>query len=245
MSGEGALTLEDPRVQTSKTQFDKNRSRRQHKGHQKFSFEDYFHIFQTNALLEEIGQQAGVTRERVRKIYLKYFYPLFGERGWKLRHKAILENRFTAVNNDLTSDPLLQIIVERARNAGCVVEGVARKTENFKAKTSELLVNGNLCSLRIIKRVVKQKTSKRLYATTYIPMNTEVDACVIHIIIPSVCDTIFVIPRTVFQRYLSSDSRKKAFYVPLKQLPVYNNHTPLIDFWQYKDAWHLLIPKKE
>ena len=250
------LTLAHPAVQAAKERWDAGRKHCGYTRKSELTFEQWFEIFNENRLNgEEISQIVGrkrITRERVRQIYDEYFKPAFDGQTGRERFSACLSERRREkkeqADNEIFESPVIKVIAESARKAGCRIKAGRRNSGQHIA----LLVNGYKCSVHnasIAWRPGKQQ--KRSYGHIQMTYSVlcETDAYIIYVNIIGFPEHIFVIPSSLLlQLYFTPlDSERKWLYIPLEQLPAYNNSHQRLDFWQYEGegAWHFLQPPKK
>lgn len=223
----------------------------------KLNFDGLFKMFQADYSLEEIAERAGVTRERVRQIYNKYFRTIFdGQSLRNRRFRCTTRNRLTKAREsglELLKKPVMRAIVEEARRAGCTVKTLcmSRDSTSYDAmiKSTVLLINGYRCSIHRITALSKTNPKqKSFYARTMICRGVvcRVDAFVVHTILPGFPEHMFIIPSSVLQTaYFGSPNGKnrKTFSLPTEKFTGRKRRPPLIDAWKYKNAWRLLSPK--
>jgi hypothetical protein len=222
----------------------------------KLGFDPLLRLFKTDSSLEEIGEKAGVTHERMRQIYNKYFRPVFNNqsvrnrRSWHTSKNRIA--KLKQAERELLKDRFVRKIAKKARDAGCVVEALPRMDSKLVSYGAEvmstaLLVNGYRCSIHRItvsKRSPKQKQS---YARTSLSYGVvcKADAFIIYTSVPGFPEHTFVIPSTVLrQAYFDPPSRnQKTFSLPTEKFTGTRHKYPFIDVWEYEDAWNMLPPK--
>ena len=256
MLDEQPLTLAHPLVQAAKAKWDTagNITRRKHNA----SFEDWLEYFKSDCVrFEAIGDEVGLTRERVRQIYNDHFCELFeGKSGRERVQACTLESRHVKTKRSeselFENDPVVRVVVEKARAVGCRVSAVPTLSEGVPTGSvwaRRVLVNGHLCSLHRLQQVWSLRATCRRYAHASVSLTTlaEVGACIFHVTLENLPVRTFVIPSLDLQSRKRGSGPKKAaasIYFPTEKLPTNPQGCKGHDWWQYEDAWHLL-PTKE
>ena len=135
--------------------------------------------------------------------------------------------------------------VRRAKSYGCEIELVRQKIST-RTRTKRFLANGRLCNLHDLKKAFRFGRDKRWSANMafLLPTLLKVEWLIVRVQVAGFPEHWFVIPSLKLQKlFAGSNSKRKNFRFPLEKLPVYHNRLPMIDYWQYEDAWHLI--KKE
>lgn|SRR3989338_4141479 len=245
------MTLAHPDAQAMKATWDTKGNRRRHD----VTFEQLFEYFQTNRhSMSAIGKCSGVTRARVQQIYNTYFRTLFGGlSGLERRRECTVQNRLVkakrAENEMFEAGAFMGVVAEKARAAGCTVEAArcfkdGKPTGRIEKHT--LLVNGHRCAVHHSFSGVKPSAHcMRAYARFNInPKKAQVaDAVILHSAVAGFDEHLFVIPREILRPILEIPRKRQervALFLPTKQLPVYRNNRPRIDWWRYAEGWHLL-----
>jgi hypothetical protein len=257
MVREQNLMLAHPAVQAAKARWDAGEKKRRHLVRHNLTFERLFELFKANHhSMNAIGEEIAIghiSRERVRQIYDKYFRELFeGQSGHERFSACMLKRRlarFKDSENKLFESPIIKAIVESARRAGCKVKAVPNADlEHGKScgsvRPTTLMINGYKCSVHFSLVARRPRERKRFYGQVALSYSVlrEVDVFIAHTAIAGFPQRTFVIPSSFLLKlyFTPLNIKWKVLYLPLEQLPVYNNRRPRFDIWQYEDAWHLL-----
>ena len=245
-----SLTVNTPNVRAAKALWDRARRRRKHA----LSFNQLFRWFKDDRVrFSEIAMASGLSIERIRQIYQRYFQHLFGKRTGRDRYHSykwqLIHERFQHKQAEVFAQDHFHSVIEHARAASCTIESVATSYGNHipTVKIKSLMVNNHLCSVLQARRTKNDKGSRRFYAQFAVARSVleRVDAVIFHCAPPGMQRRIFVVPQDVILALFGTTSgRTVSLYFPLRKLPVYRNQRPRVDLWQYEDAWHLLKSKK-
>jgi len=247
------LTLAHPLVQAAKAKWNTYAPRKHN-----LTFEDLFEYFKVDCVRQSaVAVEAGLTRERIRQIYNKYFRELFdGKSGRERMHACTLENRIVKIkqaeNTLLETDAVIKVVVEKARAAGCKIETIPQLTnKGFVQKTRNgiLRVNGHLCSVHNPTTRIKHPDLKRVSTRTSLSRSVllKVEASIFHTTLEGYPEHTFVVPTTILLTSVFGSTTKemKTVILPMEKSPVRRGTPARVDYWQYEDAWHLLPPKQD
>ncbi len=183
----------------------------------------------------EIAEKVGLTLERVRQIYQDHFrlgLPYAnGRQRWSVHAKEQAKYR---LRQEMANphNKYLRSIVKKARDHKLEVELIPRQNAYPpRCVRGCILLNGKVCLISIRHRGTNSKAR-------WVGASADVSYD----------------PKTAFKIFLIETSRTKLYYVipakycrkgakiiylPLRKL-TYPKLKPKIDWWQFKDAWHLL-----
>jgi hypothetical protein len=239
-------------VQAAKAKWDTYAPRKH-----KLTFEDLFEYFKVDCVRQNaVAVEAGLTRERIRQIYNKYFRELFdGKSGRERMHACTLEKNIVKIKQAestlFETDVVIKAIVEKAREAGCKIEAVPQLTNKGfvkEARNSILVVNGHLCSVHNPTARIKHPDLKRVSTRTSLSRSvlSKVEASIFHTTVDGYPEHTFVVPTAILltSGFSSTTKEIKTFILPMEKSPVPRGCAPRIDYWQYENAWHLLPPKQ-
>lgn len=185
-------------------------------------------MFSAGMTLAEIGQEAGVTRERIRQIYNRR---LSGEFGCltprQLQAQATAIRIRAKVASTLPSNPAMKTVLDRVAFLGLPVEAIGVGRERRFRSDRSVLISGRRCTVTYAKRLFSPRsgTIRRYFKFNGYWKWPEFVIAVIGV-------RILVIPKPW---------RLFSFYVPEHPgLPVYNHHGPKVDWWAFEDRWDLL-----
>lgn len=244
------LTLKHPAVKAARAKWDAAQSRGQASKHN-LTFEQLFDYFKVDEVRHlHIARQAGLSRERVRQIYNKYFRDIFeGSRGRERReayaHKSRKDRAKQSIKCLLSNDKALAAITKSVHRAGGVVEFVGRDNQQ-SVYTNRVCANGHLCSVYKLYNSWSTPKAKREYARVTLAPSTiqTTEAVIFYSGVNGYTPLIFVVPTsTLLNAFPDLEYKRKGMVIPLKKLPSYNNQKTRIDWWQHEEAWHHLPQK--
>lgn len=209
--------------------------------------------FENGETLEQIGKEAGVTRERIRQYFKVYFKQFLGEnfrpeirkKNKTAKIKAEVyeraEERITLAKLKVVAEEFeweFEPLAVQRQGAGRVIYG---------AHSSRVLINGKKIYYKTLTSRGKFKITggMRCYHRISITLGQIEWADYLVIMEDSLerPDRAFVIPTEVVKDEKAgkwTDEGHKMLYVPLEKLPVYNNQYSLIDWWEWEDRWDLI-----
>jgi|GEM_PF-6546447 len=252
------LTLVHPAVQAAKAKWEAGQKYR-HSVRHNLTFEDFFEYFKADCVRHtRVAELTGLSRERIRQIYNRYFREIFDNKSGRQRGKACtLENRLVKVNrteNELfETDTIIKTVVEKARAAGCEVRSIPYIKDDMLTgaiDVNALLVNGHRCAVHSLSYGFRRKGLKRVYTCIRMPFAELVatEAVILFTSVAEFDEHLFVMPSSTLREVVFGNdptAMAKTIYLPTEKLPIYNNQRPRIDWWEYEEAWHLLPPKQD
>lgn len=198
------------------------------------SFEHLLELFRTETNFTAIGNQLGLTRERVRQIYKEFFHTLFpGLTCGHARHKAA-----TARKRQAHIDALK------------LPDEISQKLETeklFWKFTSRRPRFGQIGRFRCHYSIIKNENPTRpdvniKYGRVTFPESTlhMADYLIVLIDRPRKKKRFFVIPSyAVWKNYAKGERNLFQIHIPLtKKLTTYMK--PRVDMLKFEDAWHQL-----
>lgn len=215
------------------------------------SFDEFLDHFANDCMsfkdVAQIACKGGVSRERIRQLYERYFRQLFPAKrtGQERQQICGLKRRRVAekvAKHDFSGNSSLAKVARYAKEAGCTVERVVSRKRGQVAVSHRLLsVNGmpyqvyctrnvSRPSVRCIARyshvgVLKQSLHR---VAGIIVLQEDVGST----------DRIFIIPtRDVLDAYGSHERRSLSLFIPTESRPVYQNSQPRLAWGKYEDAW--------
>lgn len=242
----GPFELDDAKVNEARVRFEANAI---YRNKDRMTFDEYLKLFASDCnsfknISEDRLEQQRISGEMVRLVYKRYFANLFPRRLNGRVRKGFCDLKTAKIKaKELPEDGLLRDIAEEASKNGLTFEKerIGRVTAVlFKGRT--ILLNGKRCCISCI--VNKWRPSPRghrffAHAGFSVAKLSQHDFLIIKTAVVDYSERYFIIPTAEIFRY-SGSSWRRYLYLPLKKLPVYNNHRPKIDWWQYENAWHLL-----
>jgi hypothetical protein len=219
----------------------------------KFSFWEWFNLFnQFSNTFHDIALKVRAnpsgktdcTVETIRRLYVKYFAHLLPcSPSGRFRRKLYNLNKRLFKARDFSKAPaLLKKVAKMAMKRGFAVEKnpISSRARGFSSRL--ILINGKKCGIHRVSGLWRSPRGKREYSSVKVS-SSRLQECDFLIILRETKKyslKVFVIPVSVL---LQLPERRKRFfylYIPLKKYPVYLNHRPKLDVWNYLNAWHLL-----
>jgi hypothetical protein len=252
------VPFHEERIPEAKKRWEKSYGQYTKSTHTKIAitFDDFLELFKDVSNDHAwVAKCLGVTKECIRQIYNKFFREIFGGKSRQeivnLTKAPRQIPRFIMVHKKekrLLRKHNLKHIVTRARDFGCEVDLIPKITEGRQKNqihTKELLVNGHLCLVRHLGGLRYTANSKRLYGYTTINrhMLRGVAFVIFEVFNASGRRLVFVVPTKVLLGVYFSRSAPRdvaSVYLPTRKDPIYNNRVPLLPWWEYKNAWHLI-----
>ena len=237
-------------VQATKTLWDRAAEHSGRRSHT-LKFERLLGYFGRGDLrFSEIASICGVTPERVRQIYERYFRRLLGDRSGLDRYRTYARCQNAAerqaVENAFLTNNELQPIIQRARGASCVVHAVPGDGRNSSIlKLKSLYINDRLCSVLRATKVTRSSDGRRAYFQFHLARSVvyKVDMVIFHCATTEFPHRIFVVPRQVLAPLFNGNSsRSRAVYLPTQKLRTHRNQRPRVDYWRYENDWNQLGP---
>jgi hypothetical protein len=256
MPNKQRLTLAHPAVRASKARWDEGaKYRKTHpQTRNDFGFADWLRFFSDrSATFSGLAKETGLSHQRIQQIYRKYFREVFPDQGGPERYRrSVLERRaakLARMENDLFKSPALKALVKKVHAAGCVVQALPGSSKSkARLQSSTLLINGHRCSLHRLAVVWRPPVKgTRFYFRTSVNRAKldQLDAVVFHTAAVGYKPRAFVVPSQILRARLFPPpltKEDKWIYLPSERIAERRNGPPLIDYWDYEDAWHLLIP---
>jgi hypothetical protein len=245
MSTEKTFVVDEKVLQDAKDKWNKHLARYGNKV--TVSFDEMFNFFDTCISYSEIAEKIGVSREYVRQIYNKYFCKIFGESLIKDKQKEGTKEKkklsHEKIEKELFSKKPFSSIVGSAKLAGCDVH-ITSSNENGHVKLKQLLVNGHLCSLKTMSTSFTPPGGTRsfVHASVGKPTDEKIRFIIFYYKVKGFPERIFVVSYKIIEDIFFKSKNKKRvdINIPTKKCPVYNNRIPLLDWWKYENAWHLI-----
>jgi len=227
-------------IQEARERFEKYRATHPHIT---LGFEELLTFFQEESFyFSEIARVLGVPVITVSRMYRSFFQEL-------LLKKSGYDRRRIAKNKEaeakFSPDEYFTTIAKSARDAGCQVELYIKRSPSrgVWVTSRRIIVNGRHCAIyHACKDLSPKKKSVRVKVPLHRDIVLSVDAVVVYVGVPGFPVSVLVMPCEFLRTmYFSGNARKRypAFF-PLEKK--HKRRTPYVDFWQYKDAWHLLPP---
>lgn len=183
-----------------------------------------------------IGIESGVSRERIRQVYNKYFRAILGEhRDGRTRVKICTRKRNSVKRQELAAqDPVrfldvLTLARAAGKHAGPSIGVYSKK--GVRVRTTSIEINGKMCAVRRCGKPTQTSPKTHPYWRIHARINaaTEFIICV-------TAAGVFVVPAKDVASYSGW------LYIPTvrpedSRYPTYPRR---VDFWKYHEAWSLI-----
>ena len=235
-SMQNVLSLEHPEVQSARREFERRKTGRK----PTLPFEELFTRFSSGVAAADVAREAGVSREAICYLYDRYFLSLFQKTGQDRKRERAAEKAASRADAVLSAG-VVKIVSEQARAAGCTVAVVISRQYVLK---EALIINGHLCAIHHVTKLFTPSNTRRSYAIAQIAPESIArgEVTVIRATVTGFLSRTFVIPSSALAG-VYSEKRKKGYinlYIPLERLPCMSR----VNYWDYENAWHLLVPKE-
>ncbi len=243
MLGQEEFTLDHPLVQKAKQEFEKSRYFRRCR----LGFTELLLRFKENRkTFGELADETGISRQAISDIYDRWGQQFFGDPEPRRKARR-MEFRRVQINREVGIYALPNFIAGQARARGFSIEPVLMKGGSIGTRllsTSRLMIGNKKCGLRMVEKAVEVGRGY-FYAKVAVTRTKllEEHAQIFCIAVPGYQKRIFIIPSEVLLLKLFGKRKRikhKILSIPLQKRPIYRNHKPRIDVWQYENAWHLL-----
>jgi hypothetical protein len=222
----------------------------------RYSFEQWLEWFRQDCnSFSNIAEITQVSKQRVSQIYMKYFAELIPRRpdGHTRQRMCTTKKWYSRIKESSA-----EILNDNQKKIIAIVSPY-----NFEIKTipirgrngylagfhrRSLRINGKICSIRVINSAYPiRKDYENIYGRLITQLKTlkEEDFLIISFSSTGFNETTFVVPTLVLLDQFKPGQAERVFYLPIIKRPVYKNHRPLIDYWNYENAWHLLATPNE
>ncbi|MEK7175938.1 MAG: hypothetical protein AAB695_01010 [Patescibacteria group bacterium] len=182
----------------------------------------------------DIAAELGLTRERIRQIYQKYFSSIIARRpNGRTRQKVCtLKRRTVRVNEFFHSDSRYAPLLDRAAREGIEAKPVFTHSAVAKHNKRRFLLNGLICKLLVVS--APREHQERLCFKFSLTSLEEIEFLILQAGVPE--SKFFVLPITTVWP-------GKSIYIPagFRWLEYKNSGRRVkTDWFQYLEAWHLL-----
>lgn len=223
--------------ESSKTAYKRNRL---HPGPKpRPDFDTLFELFSSDCTtFTEIGEQFGLTCERVRQIYWKYFAKLIPRRpdGHTRRKVCTRKRRVSGAVSRFHSMSCFIPLIQEVKRHRVKAESVLGKstTFSFRISTRFMRLNGHLCLVKRNSKILNNNTRSCWHFSCWSRQGEE-----------------FLILQagpegTTKYRFFVVPSRlvpaRKSIFIPVNGWSMYHNIGPTINWFEYENRWDLLAP---
>lgn len=205
------------------------------------SFDDMLDSFASECMSwSDIGVGLGVSRERVRQVYNRYFAALFPwhKSPGRKRVKVCTRLRRQEARQNATPRGNAALVAALAIDRGLIVEAVISKLGNGRVQGASryLTINGHQVNARVSRKAFR--LPKALVSYYRFPLPGQVPRCAFVVLVAG--QMIFVMPRDVFVEW-RGNARQSRYIPEHPNTYKLNAHLGQTDWiWQYREAWHLL-----
>ena len=191
------------------------------------------------ATFTDIAEKYGVTREAVRLIYKKYFASIIPRRpNGRVRERVcIIKKRSASRSSGFLSDKRFSDLRKVCQKEHLPLDPIrTRRSETSYYSRNMVLIAGRRCNYRHGTKKPKAYKGKAFYFAWTISRGA-IKNC--EFIILKIKESWFIVPTKVVLELIPNG---KKLYIPADGYSDYGRAKERIrhDFWQYKDAWHLL-----
>lgn len=204
------------------------------------SHQELIELFSKGLTLQQIGDKAGVTRQRISQIYHKslkvYFDGVGGEQRKKSLAPARRKARLKAAEEVAITTHSRVHILKKAKENGCQVS-LLIYDHSLDFKEKEIMINERICAIRECARVHLQAgtTPYAKFNLSKSAMN-KCEAVILLVNVPRYQLQHFIVPSAVVLEKMMS-RMTTIFYIPLEPSRCHKNRTDLLE---YEEAWHHL-----
>ena len=233
--------LDDLNVARARRNFEKDLTGSDRRRKITLSFDEFLDYFANDCMsfkdVAQIACEGGASRERIRRLYEKYFRQLFpsNRTGQERQQICVLKQHRVAVRmavHDFSGNPSLAKIARHAKEAGCTVERVVSRKWRQLVVSHRLLLINEMCYQVYCTRNVSRPSVRCLARYSHVGILKQSLQQVVGIIVlqegVGSADRIFIIPtRDVLDAYGSHERRSLSLFIPTEKRPVYQNSQPL------------------
>jgi len=207
-----------------------------------FSYDELKQMLMDDLTYNEIAQKAGVSRQAIEQLHLKYFAS-FIPSARERQKKRVSRKREEKINAHIDEIPKLVVLKKMASEEGLEVKPISSGGFPVRSRVGIVMINGKRCGVHQSR--VKSKTSEksyRFYYRVWITKDLLSDTEVTIIITGEENHRVFIIPSETLLDLLPDTPAniQKMIHIPYEYLPVYNNNHPEIDWVTYENKWKLL-----
>lgn len=240
--------LDDARVANAKRKFE-SASLKFRKGRKTtLTFDELLDHFANDCMsFTAIGMmvcETGVTYERVRQIYNKYFVDLFPNKRTGRRRQRIctLKRRriaATSARDDFSDNEVLTKIAQLAKAAGCAVKRPLVGKEWKKGAFSRIFINEADYSVHVARRACRIPTGRpKCSFTLSVNVMKEVAGVILLMEVDGCESRILVIPsQDILRAYQRQKAKHLGIYPLLRKSTSKKGRSTLLEWDKYENAW--------
>lgn len=243
--------LDDISVACARRRFEKSVTKGDRRRKITLSFDEFLDHFANDCVsFKEVAQiacEGGVSRERIRQLYEKYFRQLFPAKrtGQERQQICSLKRHRVAAKlaiHDFSGNPSLAKIARYAKEAGCTVERVVSRNRQHVVITRRLLLINGMCYQVYFARNIVRPSVRSIARYSHVVILKRSLQQVVGIIVlqegVGYTDRIFIIPtRDVLDAYGSHERGSLSLFIPTESRPSYQNSQPRLAWGKYEGAW--------
>lgn len=241
--------IDDAKLAAARKSFERNQESHGRKG--KLRFDEILDRLAANCSLADIARAHGVRRQMMSSIHGHYFQDLFLDRATAHeRMWARTLKRAEVAERDLSLGglaPWVKAIAEMALRHGLSV--CRRRRSDFRLahsaslhsfRKNELLINDKVCLLRHVASIRRCSGGKRHYNVFEVEGLSRGDFLVIYQEAQQIGERrVFIVPIDDVKK-VHGEAERIYIMLPIERTVVYRTRHPLVDWFHYEDAWHLL-----
>ncbi len=242
--------LDDHRVACARQKFDKSMGGRRAKKIT-LNFDEFLDHFANDCMsftdVAQIACEGGVSRERIRQLYQKYFRRLFPAKrtGQERQQICTLKRRRVAVEmamHDFSGNSSLAKVARYAKEAGCTVERVVWQKKGRQFVSRRLLsiygMRYQVYCCRNVRRPQVPLIGRYSHVTVLKQSLHRVTGIIVLQEDVGPANRIFIIPtRDVLDAYGSHERRSLSLLVPIERRPICQKSRTRLAWGKYENAW--------
>lgn len=244
--GSEKISLSHPDVRRVRRRFEQQQKGRRTKCN--LGYAELWNLFSDSSKpFTRIGDEGGITKQRVSKIFKRYFAEfLMGKGGHQRSQARHLKNHCIAVRT-FPPDTAIGKVADLALQNHCLVLRMPARQRKVALQTrflkNALIINSHRCLIYNPRNVfLPNKESAYAYAHVEVSRRklSDYDFVVIYTQPDGHAERVFIIPCEEVRKVSSTGSSKGVpVYIPLERIRP-STLRPKIDYRRYENAWHLL-----
>lgn len=213
-----------------------------------FDYDEMKGMLDQGRTIMEIADLAGVSKQRIQQIYTTYFG--FNVTGRERRHSFVCERMRENAIISVEDSEKLSYLSDALAEMGLSMEIVQSKDLN-RCYQNMAIINGHSCRIYLSKKATfsplstrngeRYKTYNRIQVIKSILNEYEFIIAIAGEIREAGENErrIFIIPSIDLKEKFGKEDRK-SFYLPTDNQGKDRKISPVMDWWSYQGAWHLL-----
>ena len=244
--GSEKISLSHPDVRRVRRRFEQQQRGRRTKCN--LGYAELWDLFSDSSKsFTSIGDEAGITKQRVSEIFKRYFAEFLIGKGGNQRSKARHLKNHCAAARTFPPDTVIGKVADLALQNHCLALRMPARQWKVALQTmflkNALIINSQRCMIYNPRNVfLPNKESAYAYAHVEVLRRklSDYDFVVIYTKPVGRAERVFIIPcEEVRKVSRTGSSRGVPLYIPLERIRS-STLRPKIDYWRYENAWHLL-----